>query len=834
MKVSYNWIKEYTDVDIKASELVKKIGSQIGEVEDVLNLTKLYENIRIVRVISCEPHPQADKLSLCKIDDGRVYQDVERDSNGLIQIVCGAPNIRENINVVWIPPGATVPETANKDPFVIEKKEIRGKLSNGMLSSPKELVMGENHDGILIIDEEVKPGQLFGEFYGLNDFIIEIENKMLTHRPDLFGQIGLAREIAGINHHKFKSPDWYLKPKELNIIMGSSSLIVKNQIPDLVPRFIVQVIKGVTIKPSTKEIQSYLHRVGLKPINNIVDLTNYYMYLTAQPLHVYDLDKLTKLDESSKATIIVRHPKESEGLALLNGKNIKLNKNDIIIASDKKPIGLAGIMGGSETEVDNSTQNIVVECANFDMYAIRRSSMAHGLFTDALTRFNKGQSPLQNDRILAKMISDILVIAGGVVEAPIDVQATLPKEVSLKVRASFINKKLGINLKPDVISDLLTNVEFKVSIDEDNLTIFVPFWRTDIHIAEDIVEEIGRLYGYDNLVLSLPVKSIAAAPKNGLFELKTNVRDILVSAGSNELLTYNFISKNLLEKVGQDVSLAFQLKNPLSPELEYYRISLLPSLLDKVHLNIKAGFSEFCLFEINKTHNKNTLDEYEPELPNESYRLAMVIAADDKLAKKDYSGAPYYQAKYYLEYLLSSLGVKYEIQPYSFEPESDEGRQLLKPFEVSRTGFIIVNDEWIGLVGEPTTKVKNSLKLPKYSSMIELDFLKLYENLQPKKYKRLSSYQFTEQDICFKVDSELPYSDLYGLLDKELTNKVSNSQILLTLIDIYQRDDDKDHKQITFRLRINSYEHTFKTSEINEIINNLAQVTKQKFNAEII
>jgi phenylalanyl-tRNA synthetase beta chain len=834
MKVSLNWIKEYTDINFDTATLVDKIGRQIGEIEEVIDLAKRYEGIYIVKVVECIPHPQADKLSLCKVDDGHRVEGVERDDKGLIQIVCGAPNVMAGMKAVWLPPGTTVPSTAAKDPFVLEPKEIRGQLSNGMMASPKELGVGESHAGLLEISDDAGVGQPFSEFFGLNDIIIDIENKMLTHRPDLFGQLGIAREVAGISGKPFKSPDWYLKVKDLNLSRGSNSIEVKNEIPDLVARFMTQVITGVTIKPSSPKIQSYLNRVGMRPINNVVDLTNYFMMLTAQPLHAYDLDKLKALDGADKATIIVRNAREEEELTLLSGKTIKLNTADILISSADRPIGLGGVMGGADAEVDDTTKNIVIECASFDMYAIRRTAMRHGVFSDAVTRFNKGQSPLQNDRVLAEIVSEVIEQAGGEAEAPIDIQATLPRQVQITVSVDLINNLLGLSLSADKMVGLLKNVEFEVMLNNNELNLTVPFWRTDIHIAEDVVEEIGRLNGYDQLALELPKKSIKVSQKNKLFSFKTEIRDLLVRGGANEVLTYSFVPAQLIEKVGQNQELAYQLTNAIRPELQFYRLSLLPGLLDKVHPNIKAGFQEFALFELNKVHVRNVQDEAEPNLPAEIYRLAMVISADSKIAKADYAGAAYYQAKFYLDYLLYGLGIQYEIKALDHELSNDAEKQLVKPFEPIRSGLVEVGGDFIGVIGEPNASVKNNLKLPDFTSMIELDLGKLLNLAKPLSYTKLSNYPFVEQDVCFKVPSDLSYQALSDLLNDELTKLVSNSHVSLSPLDVFQRDDDKSHKQTTFRLRISSYETTLKSNEVNELINSLGTIAKERFGAEII
>ncbi|HEY5152630.1 MAG TPA: phenylalanine--tRNA ligase subunit beta, partial [Candidatus Saccharimonadales bacterium] len=618
MKVSLNIIRrlneKYSSADdvtaIGTDELVKKIGAQLGGVDEVIDLGKKYQGIIISKVISCTKHPDADKLSLCKIDDGQVAKNVERDEQGYVQVVCGAPNVREGLTVAWLPPGTTVPETYDKEPFVLEAREIRGQKSNGMLASPKELALGDSHAGILELGEAT-PGSDFAQTLGLDDTILDIENKMFTHRPDCFGFIGIARELAGIQGMPYKSPDWYTPQPDFTAIEGSElPLEIRNELPELVPRFTAITMNGVKVGPSPVWLQVAQAELGQKSINNIVDYTNFYMLETGQPLHAYDYDKVKALG-GDKPTIVVRNPKPNEKIKLLNGKEIEPRPEAVMIATDKQLIGIGGVMGGSQTEVDENTTNIILECANFDMYSIRRTSMTHGLFTDAVTRFTKGQSPLQNLAVLAKIVDEIRQHAGGKVAGPVlddnHLEAAVLERNSLhppvKLPVDFINVRLGLELPADKVKQLLENVEFQVETAGDELTVKAPFWRTDIELREDVVEEVGRLYGYDKLPLELPRRDLAPTAKDRLLELKADIRQKLSRAGANEVLTYSFVHGNLLDRVGQDRSKAFQIANALSPDLQYYRISLIPSLLEKVHPNIKAGYDEFALFELGKTHS---------------------------------------------------------------------------------------------------------------------------------------------------------------------------------------------------------------------------------------
>jgi len=841
MKASLNWMKHYTDVDLMPDgidKLVEKIGAQLGAVEEVINLGEKYQGIVVAKVVSCDKLENSDHLSVCKIDDGGKAQNVERDEAGHVQVVCGAPNVRESLTVAWLPPGTTVPSSFGKEPFVLETRDIRGQKSNGMLASAKELALGDSHEGLLEIDGDIIPGTDFAEAFKLNDYIIDIENKMFTHRPDLFGQLGLAREIAGIQGKAFKSPDWYTaKPQVPAANSNQLSLNIENELPDLVPRFTAVVMANVTIKPSPVWLQAYLSRVGIRPINNVVDLTNYFMMLTAQPLHAYDYDKLKALDNSDHATIKIRHPNPDEKITLLNGKEVEPRVEAIMIASATKLIGIGGVMGGAETEVDDNTKNIVLEVASFDMYSIRRTAMEHGIFTDAVTRFNKGQSPLQTLAVLLKIVSDIQKLAGGEVASPVIDPTNLAQEVlereslypPVTASSNFINARLGLGLSPEAMATLLKNVEFDVQVNGDELTVKAPFWRTDIEIPEDIVEEVGRLYGYDKLPLALPKRDITPAAKDPLFELKAKVRDSLSKAGANELLTYSFVHGNLLQKVGQNRDQAFQLSNALSPELQYYRLSLTPSLLEKVHPNIKAGFNEFTIFEIGKCHNKG---HFEDDLPKEVEKTSLIVARELKGAQKD--GAAYYKARKYLDWLAEALGLTLKYDPLEQEPDY----QTAKPFNHKRSAHVIdiASGLVVGIVGEFKPSVTQALKLPTICAGFELSTAKLLSaSNKTKRSVPLPRFPKVEQDICLKVSADKSYQELFSFVQQQVeASKPEQTFFTLVPLDIYQRDDDHDHKQVTFRLSIASYEKTMRDTEVNALLDSVAEAARQSLGAERI
>lgn len=831
-------------------DLVEKIGAQLGAVEEVIDFGKRFTDVIIVKVVSCEDHPNADRLHVCKVDDGGKAQNVERDEKGLVQVVCGAPNVRAGMLAAWLPPGSTVPSTLDTEAFVLTARDIRGVVSNGMMASPKELSLGDSHEGILEVTEDfgpITPGTMFADQCHLSgDFVIDIENKMFTHRPDCFGWLGIAREIEGIQHRPYKSPEWYRQNPELPSLEADElKLEVKNEIPQLVPRFTAIALRDVKVGPSPVWLQVDLARAGLRSINNIVDYTNFFMLETGQPLHAYDYDKVKARSNGDQATIIVRHPRQSEKITLLNGKEVEPRAEAIMIATDKELIGIGGVMGGGDTEVDENTKNIILESANFDMYSVRRTSMAHGLFTDAVTRFNKGQSPLQNLTALAKMTDEVRRFAGGKVASPLVDINNVPQEAvergnihaPVTVTTQFVNERLGWNLSAEEMSKLLTNVEFNVEVKGDELTVAAPFWRTDIEIAEDIVEEVGRLNGYDKLPLDLPKRDLTPAARNPLLEFKNQVRELLSSAGANEVLSYTFVHGNLFDKTGQNRELAFQVANALSPDLQYFRLSLTPSLLERVHPNIKAGHGEFALFEMGKVHSKDMMDE--EGLPRELNRIAFTFAADEKTAAQKYAGASYYQALKYLQALLSHFNVAGSLE---WQPLTDVNlsafppiEQMTKPYEPSRSAVFVKDGLVVGVVGEYRRSVQRALKLPAFSAGFETFHSFLLAGDRSGNYTQLPRFPKVEQDICLKVAADLPYADLLLFVAAQVRHGgLEDAYSTLTPVDIYQREDDQDHKQITLRLSIASYERTLTDQEVNKLLDQVAQTAKESFGAERI
>ncbi len=831
MIISVNWLKQFTDIDGSIDELATLIGARLVEIEDVIDLGKKYEGVVVAKVVECSKLEGSDHLNVTKIDDGGVVEGIERDENGLVQIVCGAPNVREGLLVAWLPPNSTVPETFNDtEPFVLGARKLRGVMSNGMLASAQELDLFEDHTGILEIDKDAAPGSKFAELYQLDDYLLDIENKSLTHRPDAFGLIGFAREVAAIQGKAFKTPDWLLDTaaqfidKEGDIATPTVTI----DDPSLSARYQAVVLSDADgAAQSPLEVQTYLARVGVRPISAIVDVTNFLMMQAGQPLHAFDYDKLIALN-GGKADIHVRAARAGEKLKLLDEREIELSENDIVIANGDIPVALAGAMGGADTEIDKNTKNIILESATFNLYNLRNTQMRHGIFSEAITRFTKGQPAELTAPVLAVAVQLLQQAAGA--KRVSDVADAFPGEhapVLQTLTVERVNKVLGSKFSAADIIDTLQNAEFTVAINEDNSAIVVtaPYWRSDIHIPEDIIEEVGRLNGFDSIEPTLPGRDFTAVSSAPFDVVRTTIRTALARAGANEVLTYSFVHGDLLTKVGQKLEESYRITNSISPDLQYYRQTLTPSLLSLVHSNVKAGFDSFALFEINKAHNKahGLNDEH---VPHERDFVALTVAS-----KKMLPGAPYYQAKKLLEYLGDSLGLQLAYAPI------DQGYEdpTAAPFEYRRSALVtdVKSGEFIGIVGEYKNSVKKAFKLPEYAAGFEINPTAIEEASVKNgfDYTPLSRYPSTERDVCFQVEATINYAALNDAVANALNDVALETQV--SPVDIYQAEGSTT-KNITVRIRLTPHDRTLTNEDTSAILDEVIRQVTEKTNATVV
>ena len=828
MIISVNWLKKFVPNLPEIDELATLIGARLVEIEGVENLGEKYKDVVIARVVSAEKVENSDHLNLCKIDDGGIRQGVERDENGFIQVVCGAPNVRGGIFVAWLPPESIVPETFGGENFKLGARKLMGNMSNGMIASLRELALGDEHDGILEISPEVfengvQAGDSFAEKFELNDFLLEVENKSLTHRPDCFGIIGFAREVAGILGQKFVEPE-FMKQAKFEA-SENRKIEIKIQNHEICERYnaVIFDVSGVFKNPNLTIEKTYLLRSGMRPIDEITDLANFLMLETAQPLHTFDLEKLEKLNGSGNVKITVRNAFDGEELELLDGRKIKMSEKDIVIATGANgeiAIALAGAMGGKSTAIGENTSKILVESATFNLYNLRNTQMRHGIFSEAITRFTKGAPEMLSRKVLDLFGEKISAIGGKSLSEVADSKGDFYyNKFEISVSKEKINQILGTDFSSEQIKQTLENVGI-LAKSEHSETFFIPFWRNDLHIEEDLVEEVGRLNGYDNISLELPTRTFRGVDFSKFDKLQAEIRQILVAGGANEVLTYSFVHGDLLEKFGQNPENSYRIVNSISPDLQFYRQTLTPSLLSKVNQNIRGGFEEFAIFEMNKLTRKN-LGLNNENVPHEIKNLALIYSA-----KKGENA--FFVAKYFAKYLFEKLGLKLEVCEFSDE------NQLYGGFEPKRSARlgITINGEFVklGVLGEFKKSVQKSMKLPESTAGFELNLEKLCEIWGDKKLqmRKLSKFQSVERDLSLRFEQEISFGEVEKAFESA-KNLSENIEIEISPIDIYEVENSKT---ISLRFKIIPFEKTLAGDEIREIVEKLEKIA-EKLGAKI-
>lgn len=801
MRISLNTIKRYAKVpvDYRDSDLIQLIGSRLVEVEEVIDLAPKYRGIYIVKVVSAEKIPNTH-LTLCQVDAGK--HTAEFSDQETVQVVCGAPNVHAGMWAAWITPGAIVPSTYGNENFRLSVRKLQGYNSNGMLAAADELDLGTDHDGIIEIDPKgAVAGADFAATFDLNDLILDVENKSLTHRPDCFGLIGFAREVAGILDLPFEEPNVF---QQLTAVAPKNPAQVDLQIEitdaELCPRYSCAVfdLPKLEQKYFTLEM-AFLAKAGMRAIDPMVDLTNLLMLQTGQPLHAFDYDKLVSVGGNENPKIIVRIAEPGEKLQLLDGKTIECISDDILITSNNVPVALAGAMGGRNTEIDASTRRVILESATFSLYHLRKTQMAHGIFSEAITRFTKGQPPAITLPVLESALQTLEIAPLALVDA----YPSPEKPVTLSLPAQNVNRLLGTSYTAKRMAQTLSNVGFEVNVDSDSLTVVAPLWRTDIHLQEDIIEEIGRLLGYDNIPLALPQHPMVEAQLDAMFSFKQELRSILSDRlAMNEVLTYSFVSKNLLERVDLDPEAHYEIVNSISPELQCFRSQIAPSLLDKIRENLKAGHRSFTLYELNqvsaKTHGLTV-----EHTPNISTHLGIVTLGD------------FYDLKAQFLTLSRDLGLQIEYSLIS--AKASEEYPYLEP---KRAAELSIDGQRVGAFGEVRGSTLRQFKLEAPVSALELDLQSLV-NLprQLATEPQISKYPAVERDLTLKVATDAPF----GRFDQIIIDMLAGQGLIYTVIplSIYQANEADTTKNISFHLKFSDPRKTLVTEEISAIIDKI-------------
>jgi len=800
MFISLNWLKDFVTLpkNISPRELADRLTRQTMEIESVRGQAEFFDRVAIGKILSVAKHPQADRLRIAVLDLGREK----------LSIVCGADNIKTGQMVPVALPGALLPNGLK-----IEKTQIRGEWSDGMLCAADELGLGDFYSGVMTLTEKAKVGQALADYLGLDDFILEVDNKSITHRSDLWSHYGLSREIAALFDLPLKKPAW---ADDLPApVAAPDSLPVTVHEPALCARYQALVLSGVRVEESPDWLKKRLVAAGLKPINNIVDVTNYTMLETGQPLHAFDRDKINRLD--------VRLSKNEERIALLNGEQKSLPGGLLLIADADRPLAVAGVMGGADSEITPATVRIALEAANFDFLTIRKSQQSLGLRTEASIRFEKFLPPelcsfgLSRAFNLLKKICPGLRVEGGLIDA----RSENSPRPAIKVKIDWLNRRIGLAIKKEKAVAYLVRLGFQVEDQGDELLITAPFWRTakEISRPEDIMEEIARLHGFDQLPLTLPAVRLSAPDQDKNLLFAQEARKILVYNGAlSEVLNYSFVDEKFLAKLNLSTQDQVALANPISAQQTLLRSALAPGLIANIIAN-QARYDETGFFEIGLIFQKlpgvwPVGDQDGAFLPHQEKRLGLALAGAD--------GPVVFRR---LKTILTALAAAYYL-PLEFEKTD------IFPgwTEKNLCAALVIAGRPIGLAALISQPVAKRVGLKKSAGFAEIRLAELVELAAGRQahYQPETKFPPIKRDLALLVDKNISYLDIKNtiLAFSPLIRKIE-------LFDVFAGDQvGPKKKSLAFHF-VYQAERTLQAEEINQLQKELMKNLAEKFGAAL-
>ncbi len=784
MYVSLNWLQEYVDFEVKDPlEFASIFTKKVVMIDQVIFEQDLYKSIVTAKITNITRHPKMDKLLVAKCTDGK-------DD---FSIVTGAQNIFEGAIVPLALEGAIIPINQKE----IQNVDFKGISSEGMFCSSYELKIDNDHSGIYILDKNTPVGVPISEVLNLKDVIFFIDNPSITHRPDLWGHYGIAREIAAILNKPLKP---YLSPKRINI-PDTKELEIEIESFEDTPSYGILHIKNITKKETPAWIKRRLLKVNQRPISLLVDLTNYIMFDIGQPCHAFDLNKI------KKTVIKIRRAENNEKVVTLDQAERELNSENLLICDYKNnPIAIAGVMGLANSEIDDDTQEILLEVANFNPALIRKSSLIAGIRTEASNRFEKSLDPSLVElsiykfaQILESNDPNIKLIGKNIIsDKP-------PKKSKIIMPIDLISKRLGVDIPDDKVIEILKNLEFDVSNESGILSITVPTFRStkDVKIPEDIVEEVGRIYGYDYIIPKAPEIELNIAPQIELPLYKRQVKEFLSNnLGFSEVLNYPFTTEKLNSIFGFGSPL-IKIKNPLDIERPFLTKTLLPNILKNVSTNLKY-FNEFRIYEVEHVFFQN--DDGALEEPVEiagaliydNYDLAVLDARDVILSLCDL-------------FNIENISIKTENIP-----------SYLHPY---KSGIIFCEDKQIGIFGEIHPDIIKEFDIKKrvsvFTSYLET-FIKLKGEI--KKFSQISKFPDISFDLAFVVPDKLHVKEIIDII-KNIDKNIRKVE----LFDIYQgKNIGEGKKSLAFNITLNSFEKTLNSDDEQRIIKKVVETLENR------
>ena len=808
MEILFSWLKEYLELDSRISakdcaEILTNLGLEASVRSRVADsiLQRLDEKIVIARIEKIEKHPGADKLLYC-------YVKPSPDSEAL-GIVCGAHNIKEGDMVPLALVGAQLP-----DGMEIKKAKIRGKVSQGMLCSERELALGEDHSGIMILPKEAPWGEELKEWLLEQEPVLELEPT--PNRGDWLSVIGVARELGAYLGCKVKLPEIKLEEKEPAISEKAEVVIEDYQ---GCPRYVARLIEGVKIAPSPKWMQERLEASGIRAINNVVDITNYVMLEFGQPLHAFDFDLLRE------NKIIVRRAKEGEKFTTLDGVERILSQEVLLICDGEGPVAVAGIMGGENSEVSEQTTRVLIESAFFDPTTIRRGASLLGMQTEASRRFERRVDPLGTARACDRAVQLMAELCGGEVRAGrLDVCERLLEPEPINFRLAQIPRLLGFEVEKSKVITYFQNLEMEVEEkSSQELRVIPPSFRGDIKEEIDLIEEVARLYGYEKITPQMPEFQMSPLIHSQREDFRSELRRILSALGFSEVINLNFQSPRVMEWLDPESKLPFPVKilNPLGEDTSLLRTSLIPALISNLAFNLARQQELVKIFEFNKVFFPGEQSE---ELLNEREKLAGLIARRDpkQLWKIQDPEQGFYELKRAVELILDQL----HFPGARIEPSSD--LPYLLP---GKTARIMLGKERAGELGELDPKVLERYDISVRAFVFEIDFeLLLKYQRELARVELPSRYPASYRDISFLVDEEVYHQQVLNAIRQVHSDLI----VSVELFDIYRGGKlPSGKKSMTYRLWYQSQERTLTDEEINALHRRVAGKLKEKLGAEI-
>ena len=803
MQVSLSWLNEYVPVTLPASEIADALTMAGLEVDGVFDRFAYLAEAVVGRVISVTAHPDADHLTVCRVDAG----------GREVSVVCGAPNVKQDMLTALVQPGFILPGG-----MTIRKSKIRGAVSEGMLCSEAELGIGGNSDGIMEIDQAAKPGTPLTEALSLSDPVLEID--LTPNRPDCLSIIGVAREIAGFTGQKLALPVLALSEGEENIA-GFSSVEIKD--PELCTRYVARVVTDIKVGESPFWLKDRLLSVGLKPINNIVDITNFVMMETGQPLHAFDLDRL------AENRIVVQRAGSVTFFVTLDEKERQLTPDMLMICDAEKPVAVAGVMGGMNSEITGETTRVLLESACFNPTSIRKTAKILGLGSDAAHRFERGVDPLGTLFAADRAAQLMVEIAGGTLtRGVIDNHPRPAAEKRLTVAVDAVNRRLGTALGYDEMAGLLASVGFGVNPASDGrMTVTVPSFRVDVDRAEDISEEVARLWGYNKIPVTFPVISGNSGNPALMFDWRHRFREVMTGFGFSEIVSYSFIS----EKACQGMDLLntadrvepINIMNPLAADQSVMRTSLIPGLLSTMRHNLSQQINDMKLFETGRVFWQTKAGDNLPEEP-EMMAALMTGAVRRRSWHAPEDLSDFFDIKGALECLLKELGAA----SCSFTAMPGERCAVTRPGHTAR---VSVEGVEVGLVGEVSRALLEKFDLKKPAFVFELNLSAVVPLLSHHREARLlSRFPSVSRDITVIVDLAVEAEQLLNFLEEDGGNLIENIEVL----DVYEGEGiPAGKKSLSFRIVYRSQEATLKDEFVNRIHSRIADRLIKAFSAQL-